>query len=435
MLNHQESETILIKDGLIIDPKNNLNKKQDLMIEKGIIKLLQDKVADHLVFDKVINARDKVVCPGFIDMHVHLREPGREDEETIQSGALAAAQGGFTAVACMPNTQPVIDQASLVEFVYKQSQNAAANVYPIAAITKGQAGKELTEMNELISFGAVGFSDDGRPVEDARILRHALEYSKMFDRPVISHCEDICLTNQGVMNEGKISVLLGLKGIPRISEEIIVDRDIRIAEYVRARIHIAHVSTGGAVRIIRAAKDRGVRVTCETAPHYFTLTEELIKDTYNTNAKMYPPLRTRGDIEEIKQGLADGTIDAIATDHAPHALEEKDCEFEQAANGILGLETALALSLEALVNSQELDLPELIEKITLNPAKILNIDYGEIKVGCAANLTVFDPKAEWVYKKENIVSLSCNTPYLGRPLQGRALYTVRRNKIFTARLN
>ncbi|MFQ5750963.1 MAG: dihydroorotase, partial [bacterium] len=367
---------------------------------------------------KVIDLGGKVICPGLIDMHVHLREPGREDEETVESGTDAAMCGGFTGVCPMPNTDPPADNAEVIEFLKKKARDLLVDVFPIAAVTKGRCGKELTEMGDLVEAGAVAFSDDGDPVATAGILRRAMEYTGMFDVPIIEHCEDITLSKNGVMHEGKISTRLGLPGIPRISEEIIVGRDLQVADFTGSKLHVAHISLAGSVELVRQAKKRGIQVTCEVMPHHFTLNHEAVL-TYDTNTKMNPPLRTPKDIEAMLGGLQDGTIDVIATDHAPHSIEEKETEFEAAPFGILGLETALGLVLSKLVDSGILTLPQAVAKMTKNPANILKLERGKFKIGVPASLTIFDPKTVWTVDKNQFKSKSKNTPFHDWKLKGQ----------------
>ena len=425
----QNSErSILIKEGRVIDPLRGIDRVMDVVIEGERIGAVVNKVDVSQVFDEVIDAAGKWVLPGLTDMHVHLREPGREDEETIETGARAAAAGGFTAVACMPNTLPVLDDESKVRYVVLQGQNAAARVYPIGSVTKGQLGKELALIGEMVDAGAVAISEDGKSVRDAGLMRNALNYAKMFNIPVIAHCEDEDLSRGGCMNEGSTSTVLGIKGIPSLAEEVMVARDLILAEYLKARIHIAHVSTAGSIRLIREFKNRGVAVTAETAPHYFALTEKALLD-YNTNARMNPPLRTQQDVEAIKQALADGTIDAIATDHAPHSLEEKDCEFEAAANGIIGLETSVALTYTHLVLTGILSPAQMVEKLSVKPNEILRLGGGSLSRGDPADITVFDPSREWIVDPERFQSKSRNTPFGGAKLKGKAVFTIMGGRI------
>lgn len=407
-----------IKNGRIIDPANRIDRMDDLVIIEGRI-AGPDQPAPANVPE--IDAQGLWVVPGLTDMHVHLREPGEEYKEDILSGARAAASGGFTGVACMPNTKPVNDCATVTAMIMARAAEAAVRVYPVGAISLGSAGKQLCEFGEMRDAGIVAVTDDGRPVRDSQLMRRALEYASNFSLPVISHSEEAALST-GVMNEGAVSTLLGLKGIPTAAEAIMVYREIALAEFTGARVHIAHVSTAMAVDLIRAAKARGVRVTAETAPHYFTLTDEAVIG-YDTNTKMNPPLRSAADREAIRTALADGTLDAIATDHAPHSILEKELEFDAAANGIIGLETALPLSL-ALVRDKVVDATRLVELLAVNPAAILGLPAGSLKVGAAADVTLIDPEQQFVYSADQVVSKSRNTPFLGWTLQGRAVLTM-----------
>ncbi|HYA87935.1 MAG TPA: dihydroorotase [Nitrospirota bacterium] len=413
---------ILLKNGKIIDPANKVDEKLDILISDGKIAKVGKPGSITTNGFKVIDAANKLVVPGLIDMHVHLREPGYEYKETIATGTASAKAGGFTSVCCMPNTNPVNDNRSVTEFILSQARDAAARVYPIGAITKGSKGEELADMGELHSAGCIAISDDGKPVMNASIMRRALEYSKIFDMLVISHCEDITLAAKGVMNEGVVSTELGLRGIPRAAEDVMTSRDISLAELTGARLHIAHVSTAGSVRMIRDAKSRGVKVTAETCPHYFSLTEEAVRG-YNTLAKMNPPLRTADDVAAIKQGLKDGTIDVISTDHAPHATDEKFGEFDYAAFGIVGLETALGLTLK-LVDEGVLTLSETISKLSVNPAKILMIDKGSLSAGYDADITIIDHSEDWVVDSSQFKSKSKNMPFNGWKLKGKAIQTI-----------
>jgi dihydroorotase len=364
-----------------------------------------------------------ILVPGLIDMHTHLREPGFEYKETIASGAAAAIAGGFTSIACMPNTNPINDNRSVTEFIKRKAAEAAlVNVYPIGAISMDSAGSKLTEFWDLKEAGIVALSDDGNPVMNAALMRRAMEYAFSLQLPVISHCEDTNLSADGLMNEGYYSTILGLRGIPGIAEEAMIARDILIAEFTKTCVHIAHVSTAGSVRLIRDAKKRGLKVTAETAPHYFTLTEESLQG-YDTNFKVNPPLRSEKDIAAIKEGLADGTIDVIACDHAPHGRTDKEVEFEYAANGISGLETSLGLSLN-LINSRTLNWPELIVRMSLNPARILNLPKGTLETGTDADITVIDPLLKWTVDVQAFRSRGKNSPFHGRQMQGKAILTI-----------
>ncbi|HEX9021093.1 MAG TPA: dihydroorotase [Nitrospirota bacterium] len=418
---------IIIKNGHIIDPANKIDGKFDILASDGKIAKLGKPGSLSAGGAQVIDASGKLVVPGLIDMHVHLREPGFEYKETIATGTAAARAGGFTSVCCMPNTNPVNDNRSVTEFILSQARDAAARVYPIGAITKGSKGEELAEMSELREAGCLAVSDDGKPVMNAAIMRRALEYSKIFDMLIVSHCEDSSLSGKGVMNEGVVSTELGLRGIPYAAEDVMVARDLSLSELTGGRLHIAHVSTAGSVRLIRDAKARGVRVTAETCPHYFTLTEEAVRG-YNTMAKMNPPLRTANDVAEIKQGLRDGTIDVIATDHAPHAMDEKSGEFDYAPFGIVGLETALALSLR-LAGEDVLSIAEVIRKLSINPASVLKLNKGALSVGADADITVIDPDAEWTVNASQFKSKSKNTPFNSCKLKGRAAQTIVGGKV------
>ncbi|MBN2397091.1 MAG: dihydroorotase [Deltaproteobacteria bacterium] len=418
---------LLLKGGRVIDPSQGVDTVADILIENGKISRIEQGISPSKAQSKdaprVIDLKGKIVAPGLIDMHTHLREPGFEYKETILTGSEAAVAGGFTAVACMANTDPVNDNRSVTEFILKQARLASmAQVYPVAAISRGQNGKVLTEFGDLKSAGAVAFSDDGNPVVDSGLMRHALEYAYSFDMPVISHCEDRGLSAGGLMHEGFVSTQLGLPGIPAIAEEIMVARDIDLVRFTGTRIHIAHVSTAGSVRAVREAKSAGVDVTAETAPHYFTLTDEALRG-FSTNCKMYPPLRGADDVEAIKEGLSDGTIDAIASDHAPHSSVEKDVEFAYAANGIIGMETSLSLSLK-LVHDGLLTMPQLIERMSTNPARILKIPKGSLKPGSDADITVIDPDAKWTVDTGTFRSKSRNCPFHGWNLTGRAVMTI-----------
>lgn len=418
---------LLIKGGRIIDPLNSVDKVMDLLVEKGKIVRLNKDIKDKDA--KVLDARGMVVMPGLIDVHAHLREPGREDEETILTGSLAAVRGGFTAVLPMANTDPVVDKEGMVEFILSRGRCAGlVDILPIGALTKGQKGEELAEMEELVSAGVVGLSDDGRPIKDGYIMRKAFEYSKMFDLPIIAHCEDPDLSANGVMNEGYISTVLGLRGIPSLSEETMVERDIALARMTGGKLHIAHVSTEGSVRLIKEAKHRGIKVSCEAAPHHFALTDETLK-TFDTNYKVNPPLRTAEDAKAIKGGLRDGTIDCIATDHAPHSEEEKDVEFDYAPFGVIGLETALGVAIKELVQTKILTINQLVERMSLNPARIFGLKKGELGLGKDADIAIVDLNREWTVRKEDFRSISKNSPFIGEKLKGMVVATIYRGKV------
>ncbi|OGS45484.1 MAG: dihydroorotase [Elusimicrobia bacterium RIFOXYD2_FULL_34_15] len=417
---------LLILNGIVCDPANKFEKKANILIENGkIVNIsLKPESKKRKSNIKVIDANGKFVVPGLIDMHTHLREPGREDEETIKTGTRAAAVGGFTTICSMPNTQPVIDSVSGVKFILSTASNEGiVNVFPIGAITKGSNGLELAEIGKMKGAGIIAISDDGKSVMNSIIMRRALEYSKMFGLPVISHCEDMNLSANGEINEGYISTVLGLKGIPRQAEEIMVERDIALAELTGGRIHIAHMSTERSVEIVRNSKKRGIKVTAETAPHYFSLTDEEIKNTdYNTNTKMNPPLRTKADINAICKGLADGTIDCIASDHAPHLAEEKEQEFRVAPFGIIGLETMVPLIITKLVNEKVISFREAISKITCGPAKVLGLNKGTLSVGSDADITIIDLKQTKTIEK--FESKCKNSPFIGQKLTGFATTTI-----------
>ncbi len=416
---------MLIKGGRIIDPSRNIDTEGNILIEKGKIKSFPKDTKKYENDPKVqvIDAGGKVVSPGFVDIHVHLREPGYEHKETIRTGCESAAAGGFTSIVCMPNTNPVNDNASVTEYILlKARTEGIVNVFPIGAITKGEMGETLAQIGEMYEAGCVGVSDDGMPVMNSKVMRHAMEYVKAFGIPVISHAEDKNLSGNGVMNEGHTSTLLGLKGIPAASEDVIVSRDIMLAELTGTHLHICHVSTAGSVRLIRDAKERGVNVTAEAAPHHFTLTEDAVAE-YDTNAKMNPPLRSAKDLDAVREGLKDGTIDVIATDHAPHSEDEKKVEFDLAPFGIVGLETALPLSLK-LVNDGVLTLRDMIAKLTHIPSEIVNIEKGTLKPGASADILIFDPDVKVTIDKEKFHSKSKNTPFNGWELSGAVLYTI-----------
>jgi len=413
---------LLLKGGRILDPSRNIDGVMDLLVKNGTIAACgPDLQAPPEA--QVLDVGGRIVSPGLIDMHVHLREPGQEYKETVATGAAAAVAGGFTAVACMPNTLPVNDTRSITEFILRRAgESGLARVYPIAAVSLGQEGRQMTEFADLKDAGAVALSDDGKPVMDAALMRRTLEYAESLGLTVIQHCEDLSLSAGGLMHEGYYSTILGMRGIPAIAEDIIANRDILIAEYSGTRIHIAHVSTAGTVRIIREAKKRGVRVTAETAPHYFTLTDESLTG-YNTAFKVNPPLRTAEDVAAIKEGLADGTLDVIACDHAPHARTDKEVEFEYASNGISGLETSLGLSLK-LIEDGVLSWPDLIAKMSLHPARILNLPSGGLAPGACADITVIDPNRPWTVDLKAFRSRGKNSPFGGCALPGRAVLTI-----------
>lgn len=421
---------ILLKNARIIEPIQGIDTVADILIVDGVIEKIASKIhAGNSVQE--FELAGKIVAPGFMDMHVHLREPGFEYKETIETGLAAAAQGGFTAVCCMPNTNPPIDDASVVKFIKEQSKKALGglvDVYPVAAATKGREGKDLSPMMELVEAGAVAFSDDGSPIENPELMRRAMEYADMLGKLIIQHPEDRSLSKGGVMNEGFVSTSLGLPPIPSIAEEIMIERDIRLAEYIKTRYHAAHISTAGSVNIIRKAKLKNILVTCEVTPHHFTLTEEAVR-SFDTNTKMNPPLRSQDDIEAIKEGLKDGTIDVIATDHAPHSFDEKEVEFLAAPFGIVGLETAIGLAITGLIIPKILSIEQLIEKMSINPRRILNLPIIKIVEGQKANLTIIDISKKWEVRIQDFKSKSKNSPFNGFVLTGKA-FAVVNNAIF-----
>jgi dihydroorotase len=416
---------ILLQNGRIIDPVNKVDRQGDLIISEGRIHEIGAPGTLHLPDpETTFDLSGKWVVPGLIDMHVHLREPGEEYKETIASGTKAAIAGGFTAVACMPNTSPVNDSEAVTSLILEKAEQAKmARVYPVGAVSKNSQGTELAEYGEMKQAGVVALSDDGRPVANSQLMRRALEYSSSHNLLLISHSEEMSLSENGAMNEGALSTRLGLRGIPHVAEEIMVYRDIAMADYLELPIHIAHISTKETVDLIRRAKRNGSLVTSETTPHYFSLTEEAI-DQYDTRAKMNPPLRTAEDMKAIREGLRDGTIDAIATDHAPHSNMEKDLEFELAANGIIGLETSVPLTMN-LVRENILTPSQMITLMSVHPARILGVEGGSLAAGATADVTVIDPDKKFVYTKDSIVSKSGNSPFIDREMQGKAVLTLR----------
>jgi dihydroorotase len=393
----------------------------DIRIEEGVIK----EIGSGLTLNKGEESHDfegAYVSPGWMDMHIHLREPGFEHKETIKTGCAAAAFGGFTAVACMPNTKPATHTRDVVEYIIKKAESTPVDVHPIGCVTKDRAGKSIAEMGDMKDGGAVAFSDDGDPVYDSQVMRVALEYSSMLGVPIINHEEDLALSRPGHMNEGRVSTRLGLDGTPGIAEETMIARDILLAEYTGGHVHVAHISTAKGVDLVRQAKKQGVKVTTEVCPHHFDLTdEEIERQNFSTNYKMHPPLRTQADVDAMIEGLVDGTIDVICTDHAPHAIEEKEVEFIYAPNGILGLETAWSISNMRLLKTKKLNLNELVEKLCYNPRSILNLEELKIEEGAKANLTFFNTDEEWTYDVKNIRSKSKNSPYIDKKLVGRAV--------------
>lgn len=418
---------LLLKSGRVVNPATNFNDMVDILIEdEKIVKIGADLQSDDA---EVFDATGLIIAPGLIDMHVHLREPGQEAKEDIGSGTRAAAAGGITTVACMPNTSPVIDNSVLVQGIAQRAQqDGVVKVKVVGALSKGQEGKELAEIGDMLEAGAVAITDDGHYVDSAKLLMNGLDYIARYDLPIISHAEDNTLTEDGVMHEGAVSAMLGMKGRPAVAEDIAVSRDILLAEYTNARIHIAHISSKGAVELVRQAKKRGVKVTAEVTPHHLTLTDEEIKN-FNVAAKVCPPLRSQDHVQAMIEGLKDGTIDAIVTDHSPHAFEEKDREFKFAPNGFTGMETSLGVILTNLYHTGIMTIDEIIEKMSVAPAKILKLDAGNIEIGKIADLTVIDPEKTWKVDSNKFYSRGKFTPYDGVELKGKAVATIVNGKI------
>ncbi|MBU1153664.1 dihydroorotase [bacterium] len=417
---------ILIKSGRLINPKNNFDEQVNIGLKNGQIKYIGNKM---IKAREIVDATGLVVVPGLVDLHTHLREPGREDKETIKTGTRAAAKGGFTTILCMPNTFPVVDHGTLVEFIIlKARREGIINVFPIGAATRRQEGKELAEIGEMIKLGAIAISDDGAPVMDSGLMRRIMDYTKMFKVPVISHCEDLTLSQDGVINEGIASTILGLKGIPAASEEIMIAREIALCRTTGSQVHIAHVSTKGSLELIKKAKEEGLKITCEVTPHHFTLTEEAVF-SFDTNTKVKPPLRTKEDVKAIKDGIKEGIIDIIATDHAPHTKAEKECEYGQASFGIVGLETALSLALTELVEKEGISLNKVIAMFTHRPAEIVNLDKGNIEVGKDADITIIDLNKDFIVDVNQLASKSKNSPFHGWRLKGSVWATIVKGKI------
>lgn len=413
---------LLIKGGRIIDPSQHLDKTADLLIEDGRVKSIEDSSNDDGL--KVFDASGLTVVPGFIDLHVHLREPGEEYKETIASGASAAVAGGFTSICAMPNTKPVNDNASVTRFIIDKSREAGlARVYPVGAITRESKGQELAEMAEMKQAGAVAVSDDGRPVMDSQVMRHAMEYARDHGLVVVDHCQDLHLAAGGVMNEGRYSTLLGLKGMNNAAEQAHVARDIMLAELTGARVHIAHISTGRSVELVRRAKREGLAVTCEVTPHHLALTDLAVAG-FDTNTKISPPLRSEDDRAALIEAVRDGTIDAIATDHAPHHRDEKMLEYDRAPNGVIGLETALGVALTVLHHSFAIPLARIIEMLTTGPARTFSLPCGTLAVGSPADIAVIDTEMEWTVDPQRFKSKSRNTPFAGWKLRGRVVETL-----------
>jgi dihydroorotase len=417
-----ENANFLLKHSRIIDPTMELDSVTDIRIVDGRIENIGPNLASRSG-ERSMDLRDKILVPGFIDMHVHLREPGFEYKETILTGCMAAAEGGFTAVACMPNTNPPIDDESVVRMIRDraaQSLKGLVDVHVVGAVTIGRKGEHLSPMAELSSAGVVGFSDDGDPVHDSEVMRRALEYAAMFDKPIIQHAQDLSLTRGAVMNEGFVSTELGLPGMPGVAEDVMISRDVALVEYTAGHYHVAHMSTAGAVRLVREARRKGLRVTCEVTPHHFTLTDDAVR-TYNTNTKMNPPLRQSRDTMEILRGLQDGTIDVIATDHAPHSIDEKQVEFQHAPFGIVGLETAIGVSFTELIHKGVISIVRLIQLFSVRPRQILRLPEIRIREGEMANMTIIDPDMHWTVDPANFRSRSKNTPFAGFRLRGKGV--------------
>jgi len=414
---------LLIKNAIIVNADKIANKPQDILCEDGKITQIAPAIAPGK--HEIIDAAGKKVLPGLIDIHTHLRQPGREDKETIETGSAAAVKGGFTSIMCMPNTNPVIDNAMVVEFIIREAKRVGlCNVYPIGAITKGQQDGELTDMAELKASGCLAFSDDGKSVLNSRLFRLAMEYAKMLDVLIIEHCQDPLLSAGGVMNEGVVSTKIGLKGDPGIAETVTVARDIEIALYLNARVHLAHMSLARSCELIRFAKSQGIKVTAEACPHHFCLTDEACS-SFDTSTKVNPPLRSNEDVEAIKKAIADGTIDCIVTDHAPHTKEDKEVGFDGAPFGLIGLETSLGLTITELVKPGIIDLSKMVDKMSTTPARIVGLaNKGAIKTGFDADITIISPDQEWTVTQEGFVSKSKNSPFIGRKLQGQVEYTI-----------
>jgi dihydroorotase len=419
---------VLLNNIRVIDNAEKLNAVKSVVIQNGKIANILDKPPTS--FDgETWEDKNFVLMPGFFDMHVHLREPGREDEETLETGSLTAANGGFTGVACMPNTDPAIDTQEVVNFIREGTRDFLVDVHPVSAITKAREGKELAPIAEMVEAGAVAISDDGSPVMNAELMRRALEYSKMFDIPILGHEEDTNLSKNRHMHEGFYSTKLGIQGIPALSEEIMVARDIMLTEFTGGRFHVCHISSKGSVELVRQAKAKGIMVTCEVTPHHFTLTDQAV-ESYDTNTKINPPLCSDEDRQALIDGLKDGTIDAIATDHAPHSIEEKEAEYIYAPFGITGLETAFGLITSQLLDTKILTLKDIYDRCVQNPRKILNLDVPKIKTGENANLTLFNQKENWTYNDSISFSNSRNTPFTDHPLTGRSVVVINKGKIF-----
>ncbi len=421
---------LVIANGRVIDPALGFGKEAHVFVKDGKIAKIEKESASitremkSLSDEQFIDATGKLVVPGLIDIHVHLREPGREDEETVESGCRAAASGGFTSLCCMPNTTPCIDNQETVKFVQDRAKNADARVYVIGAITKGRLGVELSEIGDLVNMGAVGITDDGTYLQDAQVMRHALEYAKMFDIPVMQHAEDSQLCDGAIMNESYESTRLGLRGAPPVAEEIAVQRDISLCRLTGGRLHIQHISTRAGVDAVRRAKAEGINVTCEVTPHHLILTDDEIGKAFNTNLRVNPPIRSEADREAVVEGLIDGTIDCIASDHAPHSEEEKDCEFDKAPPGMIGLETSLGLIKTYIIDKGYLSWADAIAKMTVNPARILGLPGGTMAIDSPADIVIINPDKKWTVRADKFRSLSKNSPYIGWKLNARVEKTI-----------
>ena len=414
-------QTLLLRGGRVVDPSQGIDRIDDVLVRDGLVVAIGPAETGA---DEMIDATGLIVAPGLVDMHVHLREPGREEDETIETGTRAAIAGGFTSVACIPNTEPPVDTQATVEFIHQKAMRAdTCNVFVVGCVSRNREGKELADIGQLVEAGAVAFSDDGAPVYDAELMRRALEYCCMFDKPILAHEEVLELSRGGVMNEGIVSLLLGLAGMPASAEDVMIGRDTALAESTGGRLHVMHVSTAGGVDLVRMAKARGVRVTAEACPHHFTLTDEALRG-FDSNYKMSPPLRTAADVEAIIAGIVDGTIDCIATDHAPHAPEKKMLELDRAPFGIIGLETAVGLSVTRLVATGRIGWPRLIEAMSTLPARILGINRGTLRPGSVADITLIDPECVWQVDVKSFCSKSVNSPFDRWTLRGRAVATI-----------
>jgi dihydroorotase len=425
---------IVVSGDRVVDPEKGKLGPATIYIENGLFSKIDDQQLSLQELQKlpnvsqVIDAAGLIVGPGLIDMHVHLREPGREDEETIITGAEAAAAGGFTAVCCMPNTTPPLDSHGIINFVIERAKSAKVRVYPIGAVTQGQKGEMITEIGDLVEAGAVAVSDDGYPVMNSGVMRNAMEYARMFHIPVISHAEDLGLVGSGVAHEGYNSTRFGLPGIPSIAEEVMVARDIMLSDFTHCPLHLAHLSTVGSICLAREARERKIPVTCEVTPHHFTLTDDLL-ETYDSNLRVNPPIRAKRDVEAVKEGIKDGTVDVIASDHAPHSQEEKEVEFQAAPCGMVGLETTVGLVITELIEKGIIDWIEFFRKLSFSPATILKLQGGRLEPGRPADLTIIDPAKRWVVDPRKFKSKSRNTPFVGRRLRGKPKYTIVAGKV------